>query len=659
MNYWLHRISHHAEVSYPLLEKKILTIGFSDFANQEFINNILGAGDSWEEKWNQFTKELSNTWAEKARTRHNLWRFIESFKKNDWIVIPSWGTFYIYEIISEKPEPIGNIDISELKDWHGNELTLQDDKLYDKDKLIDIGFYWQIRPIAKEISRKKYADDLLTKKMKHYYTNSNITSIKQSIIDALSNFEQNKPIDLHTQIDDSVDITPDIIQNINLYKEKIDKLRPLSPELEKRIMRKFRLDWNYHSNNIEGNKLTYGETKTFLLHGITAKGKSFKDHLDIKGHNEAILLLEDIVKEERYITENFIRELHSIILQEAYYNKSQTIDGKIISRKIEIGKYKTQPNHVKTQTGEMHYFATPEETPAKMSDLIEWYRTAKKDYKQNEESDYHPVIIAALFHYKFISIHPFDDGNGRLARVLMNLILMQSGFSPVIIKTKLKEDYYIALQEADGGDEDKFVKYIGEQLTNSLELFLKGAQGENIEDETDIDKQIELLKASLKGEKDKLTITKTQGQKIYFEEIKPVIEKIFRKLEKFDDLFFKKEIVCWKFGQGTYVKKKEEYFSLLEKNIETTENIIGEIGFEYKLEEFRKTEKINFNCSVEIRFSFARYNFLKIYSKQNIFKNILIPYDNPKINSDDEISIINSVAKYILSLISDNVNGDE
>ncbi len=658
MNYWLHRISHHAEISYPLLEQDILTIGFSDFANQKFIDNILNAGNKWKAKWQQLEKELANTWAEKARTRHNLWRFIEGFKKNDWIIIPSWGTFYIYEIISEKPQPIGNIN-NKLKDWHGNKIEVKNGKLYDKDKLIDIGFYWKVKPIAKEISRKKYADFALTAKMKNHYTNSNITEIQESIKKALFNFKQNKPIEIQSQIDDNIDITMDILQNINSQKEEIDKLRPLSPELEEQIMRKFRLDWNYHSNNIEGNKLTYGETKTFLLHGITAKGKTLKDHLDIRGHNEALLMLEEIVREERDISENFIRELHIIILQESYYNKSKTLEGKIISRKIEIGKYKTQPNHVLTETGEMHYFATPEETPAKMNDLIQWYRDTSNDLRNNDNSIYHPLIVASLFHYKFINIHPFDDGNGRLARILMNLVLMKNGYPPVIVKTEQKDDYYTVLKEADGGNEDQFVKYIGEQLTNSLELYLKGAKGEDIEDEADIDKQIELLKASLQGEKEKKTIAKPQSRQIYLKTIKPIFEKVFRKLEKFDELFFKKEIVCWKFGNGNPVNNKESFFLELEKELNSSEKVIGEIGFEYNWKEFRKTEKINFDCSITLKFSYERYDYIKIYTKPTIFKNIFIPYTKPEISNDDIILITNSLAKYILNKISDNINGDE
>jgi predicted ATP-binding protein involved in virulence len=184
MKYWLHRISHHSEVSYPLLEKNILTIGFSDFANQKFIDNILGAGESWQAKWDKLENELKGTWLEKQRTRHNLWRFIEGFKKNDWIIIPSRGTFYIYELVSEKPEPIGNLQIDKLKNWHGNELKIKDEKLYKDENLIDLGFYWKVKLIAKEIPRK-LADDALKKKMRYGGTNLHISDVGKSILNAL------------------------------------------------------------------------------------------------------------------------------------------------------------------------------------------------------------------------------------------------------------------------------------------------------------------------------------------------------------------------------------------------------------------------------------------------------------------------------------------
>jgi Fic family protein len=441
-----------------------------------------------------------------------------------------------------------------------------------------------------------------------------------------------------------------LLKEINSLKNEIDKLRPISPDIERRIMQKFRLDWNYHSNNIEGNKLTYGETKTFLLHGITANGKPLKDHLDIKGHNEALLLLEDIIKEDRNITENFIRELHVLILKESYNNKSITTSGQIVERKIEVGKYKTQPNHVLTQTGEIHYFANPEETSAKMFDLIEWYK------KINKDINFHPLNTASLFHYKFISIHPFDDGNGRLARILMNLILMQNGYPPVIIKTEKKEDYYRALQVADSGNESLFSEYIGELLINSLELYLKGAKGENIDEITDVDKQIDLLKVQLNSQHEKITINKVQFVKIYNEIVKPLLVKTLNKLEKFDELFFSKEILCWRFGNGNPVKSTDDFFKKLDTDIQGNNSTIGEIGFDYKLMEFKKTENINFETTISFRISFNRYDFLSIYSIPETFGKINISYENSIIKLEDELVIINNVAKYILDKITLKMN---
>ena len=153
-------------------------------------------------------------------------------------------------------------------------------------------------------------------------------------------------------------------------KEQLDTLRPIDIEQEKRIMQKFRLDWNYHSNHLEGNSLNYGETKALLLFGITAQGKPLKDHFEITGHNEAIDWVIDMVKGNRSLTENFIRELHQLLLKEPYEVDAITPEGKSTKRKIAVGQYKTMPNHVKTVTGEMFYFATHEETPAKMHDLL-------------------------------------------------------------------------------------------------------------------------------------------------------------------------------------------------------------------------------------------------------------------------------------------------
>jgi Fic family protein len=275
-------------------------------------------------------------------------------------------------------------------------------------------------------------------------------------------------------------------------KQTLDQLRPISPELERLVMDKFRLDWNYHSNHIEGNSLSYGETKALLLFGITAQGKPLKDHIEITGHNEAVNWIIDIVKGDVPLTENFIRELHSLLLKESYEVDAITPEGLPTKKRIEIGQYKTSANHVKTKIGEIFRFATPEETPAKMNDLIDWFRDKK------QESDVNPIILAVEFHYKFILIHPFDDGNGRTARIVMNFILMQFGYPPVIIKTEDKEQYFAALRQADAGVLEPFIMFITQNLVHSLNIMISGAKGESIAEENDLDKELVLLEQRFK-----------------------------------------------------------------------------------------------------------------------------------------------------------------
>ncbi|MCY7350988.1 MAG: Fic family protein, partial [Cytophagaceae bacterium] len=228
----------------------------------------------------------------------------------------------------------------------------------------------------------------------------------------------------------------DAIKSVNALKAEVDALRPLATETEQRIMQKLRLDWNYHSNSIEGNQLDYGETVAFLMHGLTAKGKPLKDHLDIRGHNEAILFLTSLVKDERGISEADIRALHKLILVEPYEVDALTPEGNPTKKWIRLGEYKRESNSVKTRTGETHFYATPEETPARMTDLMAWYQEAKT------VAGIHPLVVAALFHHEFTAIHPFDDGNGRMARLLSNLILMQSSFPPVVVKKEDRNSYY-------------------------------------------------------------------------------------------------------------------------------------------------------------------------------------------------------------------------
>lgn len=276
------------------------------------------------------------------------------------------------------------------------------------------------------------------------------------------------------------------IKLIDEQKKSIDSHRPFSKELENKIFQKLKLDWNYNSNAIEGNQLSYGETIAFLNFGLTAKGKPFKDHLDIKGHNEAIEFMLQLIKENRPLSESDIKDLHKIILVEPYFSKTISPEGIEFQKEIKIGQYKTSPNHVKTVSGDIHYYTNPEEVAFEMNNLLEWYRNA-------EQEDLHPVVMSAIFHHKFTSIHPFDDGNGRLARILSNFILLKHKYPVIVIKNRDKVQYYAALNIADNGIYNDLVKLFAENIGYSLDIITKAINGENINEADDLDKEIELF----------------------------------------------------------------------------------------------------------------------------------------------------------------------
>ncbi|MDR7130975.1 Fic family protein [Algoriphagus sp. 4150] len=317
-----------------------------------------------------------------------------------------------------------------------------------------------------------------------------------------------------------------------VLKDELNQLPPIPKEWEELIMQKFRLDWNYHSNNLEGNSLTFGETKALILFGITAQRKPLKDHIEIVDHDKAVKWVMDVVKGDYPLTETFIRELHTLLLKEPYEVDAITPDGNPTKRLIKVGQYKSVPNHVLTKTGELFRFATPEETPYQMHDLLEWYRT------ESAQPDVNPILLAAEFHYKFIRIHPFDDGNGRLARILMNFILIHFGYPPLIIKTEDKSNYFAALRQTHAGIIEPFFEYISSNLIRSLEIMISGAKGEPIEEEDDLDKEITLLKAKLVSDstsKKPFVRSKSMVLEFYDNSVVPLWKEFITTCSAFDD----------------------------------------------------------------------------------------------------------------------------
>jgi Fic family protein len=330
----------------------------------------------------------------------------------------------------------------------------------------------------------------------------------------------------------------EFLSGIDRLKGELDALRPLDREQEDRVLQKFRLWWTFHSNAIEGNVLTQGETEMFLMEGLTAKGKPLKDHLDLRGHSNAINYLLEFIRNNEVLTEAAIRKLHEILLVEPYQVPAITLDGKPAMKTVALGQYKTQANHVRTPTGEIHYYATPEETSAKMDDLMRWYR------EEETNGVMHPVEIAARFHHRFTDIHPFDDGNGRMSRLLMNLILMQKQFPPVVIRIGERDLYLASLRRADADEYEDFLGFIAEHVVQSLDLYLRAAKGEEIQEPTDLEKEIALLKMELEPIEEPQRLTQPIQAQVFSTSVRPLFAEIAKLLLPLCDLFSENHVIA-------------------------------------------------------------------------------------------------------------------
>jgi hypothetical protein len=217
MNYWLHRISHIAELSYPLLDKGFLSIGFSDFTDIEFIDKVLSNDRAY------FDSQFQEMWGKTPRTRHHLWNFLKMLK-GDIVIVPSWGTFYVCEITDERPLLIGDTFSEGLKSWGGKPVSTNGTHLLVDDKPIDLGFARQVKVRYKKISRDKFADAKLTSRMKIRQTNANINDLKTSIEKSIENYKKNKPIHLHSIIiDKTAKLVLEAIKD-ELNPDKFEKL---------------------------------------------------------------------------------------------------------------------------------------------------------------------------------------------------------------------------------------------------------------------------------------------------------------------------------------------------------------------------------------------------------------------------------------------------
>ena len=226
--------------------------------------------------------------------------------------------------------------------------------------------------------------------------------------------------------------------------ERWNSKLPLPEQLQHRLDRKFMLEFNYNSNHIEGNQLTYGQTEILLLFGKVVNPANMRDLEEMKSHDVALKMMISEAKETgKPLTEVFIRQLHQIMFREDYEEQRVASDGTVSYYTVHVGRYKTRGNSVRTKTGELFEYASKEETPGLMYSLVKWYN------EEAEKGIFSPLELATLFHYRYIRIHPFEDGNGRVARLLMNFILLRHNYPMIVVRHRDKDRYLDALAKSD------------------------------------------------------------------------------------------------------------------------------------------------------------------------------------------------------------------
>lgn len=243
----------------------------------------------------------------------------------------------------------------------------------------------------------------------------------------------------------------DLQKSVAEKKTKLDSLRPLSREAMQNLEHYYDVEITYTSNAIEGNTLTPVETALVIEKGITVSGKPLNDHLEALDHFDALRYVRELAREKAPITESAVRNLHRLVV--------------LRSRPDIAGQYANLARFVRTETAR-HDFPSPAEIPAFMGDLAKWLVSAPETPE-----------TAFTAHRRLVDIHPFNDGNGRTARLLTNLLLIRTGYPPIAVRPEDRLAYVRALQEAQAGrSSQSFEALLYERLDDTLSEYLKALQ---------------------------------------------------------------------------------------------------------------------------------------------------------------------------------------
>lgn len=241
-------------------------------------------------------------------------------------------------------------------------------------------------------------------------------------------------------------LSPDLMQRLDNLHLEICKFRQegeLDQLSKEKLRDHFRTQHIFHSAGIEGNRLTLQETMLVLKEGVTISEKSIHDTVEVKNLGVAFDFFYELAQQDTAISENYIKQIHQLVVGNDPY--------------LNAGNYRNVGVII---TGSEHTPPEPFEVPFKMQELMDWL---------NENFDQeNPIVLAAVAHHEMAKIHPFADGNGRTARLLLNFILLKKGYPICSIKRTERPRYYEAMSEADKGNYHQIIEMVSE---GSAELF--------------------------------------------------------------------------------------------------------------------------------------------------------------------------------------------
>jgi len=242
------------------------------------------------------------------------------------------------------------------------------------------------------------------------------------------------------------------LQAIDALHQNWKSKKPLNATQLLKMQEYFNVAYTFNSNLIEGNTLTMQETHLVVNEGLTISGKSVKEHLEAVNHYEAIDFIYELVQNKEPLTERVLKEIHYLILK--------SID------RVNAGVYRKVPVII---SGSSHKPPQPYLLNKQMEDVFIYYNSVR--------GKIHPVLLAAQMHQKIVTIHPFIDGNGRTCRLIMNLILLQNGYTIANLKgdNTSRKEYYEALELAHQPNKQEvfnslIVKTAIQSLEDHLEL---------------------------------------------------------------------------------------------------------------------------------------------------------------------------------------------